>query len=30
MKEWDLAKILKMDRIWDCGKLSYEFKNNFN
>ncbi len=25
MSEWDLAQAAKMDRIWDCGKLSYEF-----
>jgi len=27
MSEWNLAQVVKMDRIWDCGKLSYEFIN---
>jgi hypothetical protein len=25
MSEWDMAKSAKMDRIWDCGKMSFEF-----
>ena len=24
--EWDLARILGMDRIWDCGKMKYTLK----
>lgn len=26
MTEWDLARSVKMDRIWDCGNLSFEME----
>jgi hypothetical protein len=24
MTEWEMAKLLKLDRIWDCGKMKFE------